>query len=105
MFKIGSTLPYHNITFCRLGDPRAPLDLTGATVRIIATDHLTGEIRIDKPLEIVDAERGACRLMREEDEYQTPASCRAEFFITFDDGEVLILPESRYYRLSIEDSL
>lgn len=104
-FKRGSTLPIHQVTLYRPGEPDTPLVLTGAEVRLIAEHRLTGEILIDTPLEILDPTIGLCQLSRGADEYPTPGDCRAEIVVTFGDGEVLILPKTGYYRLAIEDSL
>jgi hypothetical protein len=104
-FKRGSTLPIYQITLYRPDSPTTPLVLTGAKVRLVAKSRLTGEIVIDKPLEILDATAGLCQFSREVGDYLQGDRCKAEIIVTFGNGSVLILPTTGYYTLTIEDSL
>lgn len=104
-FKIGSSLPRHTIVFCRYGNPKIPLSLSNAKVRLVARHHISGDLIINKYLEVLDPALGKCQYVREPDEFSTPASCNAEFVIEYDSGEVMIVPQSGYYRVSIERPL
>ena len=104
-FKRGSTLPVYQITLYRPDSPTTPLVLTGAEVRLVAKSRLTGEIVIDRSLEILDPTAGLCQFTREADEYHGGEICQAEIIVTFGNGAVLILPTTGYYSLIIEDSL
>ena len=104
-FKRGSTLPVYQITLYRPDSPTTPLVLTGAEVRLVAKSGLTGEIVIDRSLEILDPTAGLCQFAREADEYHRGEICKAEIIVTFGNGAVLILPTTGYYSLTIEDSL
>ena len=104
-FKRGSTLPVYQITLYRPDSPTTPLVLTGAEVRLVAKSRLTGEIVIDRSLEILDPTAGLCQFTREADEYHGGETCQAEIIVTFGNGAVLILPTTGYYSLIIEDSL
>ncbi len=104
-FKRGSTLPIYQVTLYRPGSPTTPLVLTGAEVRLVAQSKLTGEIVIDRTLEILDATAGLCQFNREAGDYLQGDRCRAEIIVTFGNGDVLVLPPTGYYSLTIEDSL
>ena len=104
-FKRGSTLPVYQITLYRPDSPTTPLVLTGAEVRLVAKSGLTGEIVIDRSLEILDPTAGLCQLTREADEFHRGETCKAEIIVTFGNGAVLVLPTTGYYSLIIEDSL
>jgi len=104
-FKRGSTLPVYQITLYRPDSPTTPLPLAGAEVRLVAKSRLTGEIVIDRSLEILDPTAGLCQFTREADEYHGGETCQAEIIVTFGNGAVLILPTTGYYSLIIEDSL
>ncbi|MDR9817626.1 MAG: hypothetical protein RJR34_12860 [Candidatus Methanoculleus thermohydrogenotrophicum] len=101
-FKRGSTWPAYRLTLTRSG---LPLPLAGAEVRLVAKSRLTGEIVIDRSLEILDPTAGLCQLTREADEFHGGEICQAEIIVTFGNGAVLILPTTGYYTLTIEDSL
>lgn len=104
-FKRGSTLPIYQITLYRPDSPTTPLVLTGAEVRLVARSKLTGATVIDEALEILDATGGLCQFNREVGDYLQGDRCRAEIIVTFGNGDVLILPPTGYYSLTIEDSL
>ena len=104
-FKRGSTLPVYQITLFRPDSPTTPLVLTGTKVRLVAKSGRTGEIVIDRSLEILDPLTGLCQFTREADEYHGGEICQAEIVVTFGNGAVLILPTTGYYTLTIEDSL
>ncbi|MGB4143682.1 MAG: hypothetical protein WBJ93_09955 [Candidatus Methanoculleus thermohydrogenotrophicum] len=104
-FKRGSTLPIYQITLSRPDTSGSPLPLAGAEVRLVAKSRFTGEIVIDRSLEILDPTAGLCQLTREADEFHRGETCRAEIIVTFGDGNVMILPPTGYYTLIIEDSL
>ena len=104
-FKRGSTLPVYQITLYRPDSPTTPLVLTGAEVRLVAKSRLTGEIVIDRSLEILDPTAGLCQFTREADEYHGGEICQAEIIVTFANGDILILPKTGQYKLVIEDSL
>ena len=104
-FKRGSTLPIYQITLYRPDSPTTPLVLTGATVRLVAKSRLSGEIVIDRSLEILDPLTGLCQFSREADEFHGDEVCKAEIIVTFGNGAVLVLPTRGHYTLTIEDSL
>ena len=104
-FKRGSTLPVYQITLYRPDSPTTPLVLTGAEVRLVAKSRLTGEIVIDRSLEILDPLTGLCQFTRTADEFRGDEVCKAEIIVTFGNGAVLVLPTRGYYTLTIEDSL
>ena len=104
-FKRGSTLPIYQVTLYRPDNSTTPLVLTGAEVRLVAKSQLTGEIVIDRPLEILDPLIGLCQFSREADEFRGGEVCQAEIVVTFGDGGILILPTTGYYSLVIEKSL
>ena len=104
-FKRGSTLPVYQITLYRPDSPTTPLPLAGAEVRLVAKSRFTGEIVIDRSLEILDPTAGLCQLTREADEFHRGETCQAEIIVTFGNGAVLVLPTTGYYTLIIEDSL
>ncbi len=104
-FKRGSTLPVYQITLYRPDSPTTPLPLAGAEVRLVAKSRLTGEIVIDRSLEILDPLTGLCQFTREADEFRGGEICKAEIVVTFGNGAVLVLPTRGYYTLTIEDSL
>ena len=104
-FKRGSNIPYYDLTLYRPDSPGSPLPLAGAEVRLVAKSRLTGEIVIDRSLEILDPTAGRVRFTRTADEFAKGEICRAEIVVTFGDGNVLILPSTGYYSLVVEDSL
>ena len=104
-FKRGSTLPVYQVTLCRPDALTEPLPLAGAAVRLVAKSKLSGATVIDEALEILDATTGLCQFSREVGDYLQGDRCRAEIIVTFGNGDVLILPTTGYYTLTIEDSL
>jgi len=52
-------------------------------VRLVAKSRLTGEIVIDRSLEILDPTAGLCQFTREADEYHGGEICQAEIIVTF----------------------
>ena len=104
-FKRGSTLPIYQVTLTRPDAPTEPLPLAGAAVRLVAKSRFTGATVIDEALEILDAAAGKCQFSREVGDYLQGDRCKAEIIVTFGDGNVLILPTTGYYSLTIEDSL
>mgnify|MGYP000853098797 FL=1 len=104
-FKRGSTLPIYRVTLYRPGSPTTPLVLTGAEVRLVAQSKLTRATVIDEALEILDATAGLCQFRREVGDYLQGDRCKAEIIVTFGNGDVLVLPTTGYYSLTIEDSL
>lgn len=104
-FKRGSNIPYHVLTLYRPDAPDTPLPLAGAEVRLVAKSRLTGEIVIDRTLEILDPAAGLVRFRREADEFPKGEICRAEIVVSFANGDILILPKTGQYKLVIEESL
>lgn len=104
-FKRGSTLPIYQVTLSRPGSPTTPLALAGAEVRLVAQSKLTRATVIDEALEILDATAGLCQFSREVGDYLQGDRCKAEIIVTFGNGDVLVLPTTGYYSLTIEDSL
>ena len=96
------TWPTYRLTLTRGADP---LPLAGAEVRLVAKSRLTGEIVIDRSLEILDPTAGLCQFTREADEFNGGENCQAEIIVTFGNGAVLILPTTGYYSPVIEKSL
>ena len=104
-FKRGSTLPVYTVKLYRPDAPTQPLPLAGAEVRLLARSKYSSNIVLDEILEVIDIENAECQLIRTADEFSVGAECRAEIIVTFGNGDVLIMPETGYYTMYIEESL
>ncbi len=104
-FKRGSTLPVYTVKLYRPDSPTQPLPLAGAEVRLLARSKYSSKIVLDQILDVIDVATGECQLTRTTDEFPIGAECRAEIIVTFGNGSVLIMPETGYYTMYIEESL
>ncbi len=104
-FKRGGSLPNVQLTLHRPDATTQPLPLAGATVRLVATNRMTGNVVIDQELEILDAAAGTCQYTHDADDFDAAADCKAEVIVTFASGAILILPTTGQYQLVIEGSL
>ena len=82
-----------------------PINLQRATqVRFLLLDS-EGNLKVDAPVNVVDAPRGVVLYEWQEGDTDTAGTYRAEFEITFDDGRILTVPNDDYIIIIVMDDL
>ena len=80
--------------------PAVPIDLTGATVRLILKTG-AGTVAVDETCDILDAEAGAVRYQWDPADTATVATYQGEFEITFSDGRIATVPNDSFFEVKI----
>jgi len=104
--KKGASVPDTVLTLTRPNDPDTPLPLAGATVVLKARHRQLG-IFLEKTLTIQSYATAQVLVDWSTDETAalTAGTYDMEFWVTYPDGDTLILPASGSYRLEIAESI
>lgn len=105
--KRGDTRPLLDAT---LSDDDGPVDLTGATVRLVvrrATPRCgeVGALLLKRECEIIDAAAGKVRYAWQPDDTATVGSYAAEFEVAFVGGGLWTFPSAGYVAIIITPDL
>lgn len=104
--KVGASTPDTVLSLTRPDDPDTPLPLAGAAVTLLARHRVRGD-RIEKTLTITDVATAEVLVdwTAEETGALSSGDYRMEIHVTYPDGEILILPATGAYLLTVEASL
>ena len=78
------------------------LDLCGVDFHMKALD---GEIKVDRPVTIIDIENGEIKVEWLEGETDTTGTFKCEFEVNMPDGKILTVPNDGYFLISIVKEL
>lgn len=88
-----------------LSDTDGSINLTGATVKMLARNSDTGATVINAPATITNAGGGQVSYSLTAADLQTVCVLQFEWQITFGTGEVFTVPSSGYHYISILDDI
>lgn len=74
------------------------LDLCGVDFHMKALD---GEIKVDRPVTIIDVENGKIKVEWQEGDTDTTGTFKCEFEVNMPDGKILTVPNGGYFLISI----
>lgn len=94
--KRGDTLPKISAV---LSDKDGPVDLTGASVRLIVPPI------VDASATIVDADAGSVEYQWQAGDTETRGVYKAEFQVTFPSGDILTFPNDGFITVQIDSDL
>lgn len=79
----------------------AIINLSGASVKFIMTNKLTGEKKIDADAEVVSAVAGSVKYAWIEGDTDESGAYRAEWEIEFADGRLMTVPNRTYLNVKV----
>lgn len=88
-----------------LSDSTGPINLTGATVKMLARNSDTGATVINAAATVTSATAGAVSYSLTAADLATVAVLQFEWQITFSDGSIFTVPSSGYHYISILDDI
>lgn len=81
----------------------APINLEHATVKFIMSND--AGIKVEAPAQIIDATNGVVKYDWQEGDTDTAGSYQAEFEITFQDEDLMTVPNAEYIIITILSDL
>ena len=100
--KQNDTLPNVEVQLIDIEGNPINLDLCGVHFHMMCTN---GELKINRPATIVNAENGEVKVEWQEGETDTAGTFICEFEINMPDGKTLTVPNDGYFLISIVKEL
>ncbi|HEU5032683.1 MAG TPA: BppU family phage baseplate upper protein [Spirillospora sp.] len=106
-FKRGDTAPALSATLYADDAGATPLDLTGATVKLImaTTASEPGNPKVNAACQLVDAAAGQVSYSWLPTDVDTAAKYQAEFEVTWADGTIQTFPRDGYLTITLLEDL
>lgn len=103
LMKRGDTAPSLRATL-RNPDGTA-VDLTGATVRFLMRDRISGASRVTASASLVTPASGIVQYDWQAADTSTAGTCDAEFEVTFASGKIETFPNSGFFQVVLQGDI